>query len=243
MSAKKPKTTERQFQSIFNSLECRRDHLRIMLPESARKAALTCKICTDDHSLRLQHRSCPSKHERLAYSHLDSHKFFEGGPQRWATEVAVFQKFDSERMCLKASRADLVFFSGDDVSPCALQRGLLVYIDGEGHFPWTYSRECAGKEKAALQRVIDNEVSSASAQHGFRLIRICWKDMHDFLSIVKAAWQLPQGNGFSYVSQQWNSGARLEVGFPFRSPRDQLEVDWPQVGIDSCNVFHLFGLA
>ena len=206
---KMPKKSERLQQFVFKARECKGCHWRIMLPNSIACADnIVCKVCIDDEELKNRGCTHPSRHERAAYSFLDSHPPRIPGI-RWATEVAAFHKLQATSVALQGSRADIVLFQGNCITHGALRSGLLVYVDGEGHFPWKYNQQGPGLSKAEQQRATDTLVSLAAARHGYRIVRICRRDIHHFLSIVRVAWDEPTKDGWVYVSQQWNTGAHL----------------------------------
>lgn len=176
-------------------------HLRIMLPNSAYRRALTCKICTSDSQLQVWGMSRPSKLERAAYLLLERYPIFRINV-RWAVEVSAFHKCEGLTEC----KVDLVLFEGNTLD---MRDSLCVFLDGAGHFP------CGdihiSHRSAEDQRTRDERISKGAAQQGFNILRIHMDDMPQMLPIMELAWgRRARGHGCVFVSQRWNMGAHRE---------------------------------
>lgn len=190
-----PKRSARDIQRVFRSVGC--NHLRIMLPESASKRSLTCKICTSNAIMKAHKMAVPSALERKAYEVMTRCPV----SAIWATEVSF-----SKCAELRKSKADLVLFR--NVDGTCLRSSLLVFLDGQGHFcsrPNGRPRDHGGAEQ---QREVDERISRFAAEHGYKVLRVSYMDISNLYRILMAAWaraSAPQG--WVHVSRTWNLGA------------------------------------
>ncbi len=207
-----PRRSDRNTQYVFKSRGC--DHLRIMLPKSADKRSLTCKLCSDGQQLAALHMSVPSQLEQRTYKHLTDHPFYKiPHPQHWATEAAVFHKHGALENC----KADVVFFDGLNVDAHNMKRSVLLFVDGKGHFPWASGAEGRSNRCAEAQCAADKAISMGAASAGFKIVRVAEQDMRSLLGILEVAWRGRNNQaGWVKVSRHWNAGAHLVAAVKIR---------------------------
>jgi hypothetical protein len=152
----------------------------------------------------------PSLLEREVYGWLDLHPVTRMlGAQYWATEVAAFPGLGNH---LAHCKVDLVIFNGLSAARENMQRGLLVFLDGHGHFPSRYTTQGCDVD-AAFQRQIDRRISEDAAKAGFHILRVAAMDRFFFLSMLREAWNkvLQSSSGWVVVSRSWNSGTHRYI--------------------------------
>jgi hypothetical protein len=162
--------------------------------------------------------------EQALLHRLDSNPSWHDGPQAYAHEVKLFvgeHVLKAHRALLRSSPADVVFYSSNPPDHRE-HRPLALYWDGEHHFRW----EDDGK-RARHQHAKDRDISDAAAQAHYCVLRICWKDAHNSLSIIEAAWAARNAAGWVKVSPRWNTGAYHVAFVPQAAarPRQRRNVD------------------
>jgi hypothetical protein len=134
------------------------------------------------------------------------------------SEARVWAEVEAAPPTLRQSRVDFVLCTRQQASDGAFHEALHIYIDGQQHFPWHEEGKASGRsassrwQAARATRETDRTISSAAADLGYTVVRVCFADVREFLQIVKAAWEI-RSQGGALVSRSWNSGAHLEWRF------------------------------
>ena len=136
-------------------------------------------------------------------------------PEYWAIEASILLKtqLGEARRGLEQCKVDLVFFNRALISHASMINGLVVFLDGHGHFPWLYTnvRGGPGDLRSRRQRRVDKRISVIAANEGFHILRVCHNDHTHVLEMIHLAWKmaLQSTTGWVMVSSQWNTGAAL----------------------------------
>jgi hypothetical protein len=235
-----PSRSERVVQYVYKCIGC--DHLRIMLPCSASVRALTCRICTPEHIQDDEGMTFPSELEREVYKWLELYPMeCEPRPQHWASEVAAFPGLGKT---LASCKVDLVFFNGLSATRESMLRGLLVFLDGDGHFPSRYTTQGCDAA-AAHQRHVDQRISVEAAEAGFHILTVAEKDKFHVLKMISMAWikVVKAEGGWVMVSRSWNSGTHRCTTEKVRRAGYETEHHGAQDSVHTGNVLDLLSLS
>lgn len=116
---------------------------------------------------------------------------------------------------LRASKVDFVLCTDAQARRRDFKHALCIYIDGQQHFPWWNTRATADRQAHVhWQRALDTHrgdrlITEAAVAQGYCVVRVCFQDVGNFLSIVKAAWAVRTQSAV-HVSRSWSTGAHLE---------------------------------
>lgn len=210
-------------------------------------STLRCAFCMDQRECRANGMMGHSTWERTAMASLCTHLPYQAGSYDLViSETCLWARADTTQQ-LRKCRLDFLICTKAQAKERDFRNAVCLFIDGQHHFDWL--QEEKGEKwseetrwpKQGEQYEADCDITAAAVALGYCVVRVCFKDAGDFLSIVRAAWER-RHQAVGFVSARWSLGAHRPLRFHCGGARHLLDRKATQQGVDSRQELDLVAL-
>jgi len=186
-----------------------------MLATSVRNASvLRCTYCLPQAACKAQSLMGHSTWERTAMRSLCTWQPRQAGSYDMIISETRLWGRSRANPQLRNCRLDFLVCTQEQAKARDFTDAVCLFIDGQHHFPW--ANPDGGANWTAQRNWLtpgdhlatDRAITDAAVELGYCVVRVCYIDADNFLSIVRAAWQ-KRHSAIALVSRHWNSGAHL----------------------------------
>lgn len=179
---------------------------------------LRCSFCTDQRECIANGEMGHSTWERTAMSSLCTHKPYQAGSYDLVISETCLWADHKECPRLQKCRLDFLICTRAQARERNFEDAVCLFIDGQQHFDWLHEEKGKNWTEDTTwpqhdeQYKIDRDVTVAAVALGYCVVRVCFKDAEEFLSIVRAAWE-KRRQAVGFVSAHWSLGAHHPLRF------------------------------